>query len=98
MIKVFINEEEVVSDKNLNIEEELLSTSSTILNNCYPKSWENDKDYTSKFYYPKDYSKCKILDSTIENGTKQYTTKSTSGINPSFETNTEMPLQSLILY
>ena len=62
MIKVFINEEEVVSDKNLNIEEELLSTSSTILNNCYPKSWENDKDYTSKFYYPKDYSKCKILD------------------------------------
>ena len=62
MIKVFINEEEVVSDKNFNIEEELLSTSSTILNNCYPKSWENDKDYTSKFYYPKDYSKCKILD------------------------------------
>lgn len=98
MIKIFINEEEVVSDKNLNIEEELLSASSVILNNCYPKSWENDKDYTSKFYYPKDYSKCKILDGTFENGTKQYITKSVSGLNPNFETNVEAPLQSLTLY
>lgn len=62
MIKVFINNEEVVSDKNITITEEMLSTSSTILNNCFPKSWETDKDYVSRFYFPKDYSKCKIYD------------------------------------
>ena len=62
MIKILIDNEEVVSNNNLQIKEEMLSTSSTILKNCYPKSWENDKDYTSRYYFPKDYSKCKILD------------------------------------
>lgn len=62
MIKILINEEEVVSNSNLQIKEEMLSTSSTILKNCYPKSWELDKDYTSRYYYPKDYSKCEIYD------------------------------------
>lgn len=62
MIKIFINNEEVLCDKNINIKEELLTTSSTILNNVYPKSWEIDKDYTSRFYFPLDYSKCKIYD------------------------------------
>lgn len=61
MIQIFINNEEVVCDKNLTITEEMLATSSTIINNCYPKSWENDKDYVSKFYFPQDYAKCKIL-------------------------------------
>lgn len=61
MIQVFINNEEVVSDKNIAITEEILSTSSTILNNVFPKTWEEDKDYVSRFYYPEDYSKCKIL-------------------------------------
>ena len=61
MIQMFIGNEEVVSNKDFTITEEMLSTSSTILNNCYPKSWENDKDYVSRFYYPEDYSKCKIL-------------------------------------
>lgn len=61
MIQMFINDEEVVSNKEFTITEEMLATSSTILNNCYPKSWENDQNYTNKFYYPKDYSKCKIL-------------------------------------
>ena len=60
MIKILIDNEEVVSDSNLQIKEEMLSTSSTILKNCYPKSWEEDKDYTSRYYFPKDYSKCKI--------------------------------------
>ena len=55
-----INNEEVVCDNVLEITEEMLTTSSTILNNCYPKSWEQDHDYTSRFYYPKDYSKCLI--------------------------------------
>ena len=62
MIKILIDNEEVVSNSNLQIKEEMLSTSSTILKNCYPKTWEDDKDYTSRYYFPKDYSKCKILD------------------------------------
>lgn len=60
MIKMTIAGEEVVSDKEFTIKEEMLSTSSTILNNCYPKTWEATKDYVSNFYYPKDYSKCLI--------------------------------------
>ena len=59
-LKMLINNEEVVCNKDFTITEEMLATSSTILNNCYPKSWENDKNYVSRFYYPKDYSKCKI--------------------------------------
>jgi len=62
MIKILINNEEVVSNSNLQIKEEMLSTSSTILKNCYPKSWEDDKDYVSRYYFPKDYSKCEIYD------------------------------------
>ena len=45
MIKMYIGNEEVVCNKEFTISEELLSTSSTILNNCYPKSWEDDKGY-----------------------------------------------------
>lgn len=66
MLKILINNEEVVCDKQLEIKEEMLSTSSCILNNCYPKSWENTKDYTSQYYYPKDYSKCVIRDYNSE--------------------------------
>ena len=60
-IKMYIANEEVVSNQTFTIKEETLSASSTILNNCYPKSWEDTKDYVSNFYYPKDYSACKIL-------------------------------------
>lgn len=60
MIQAYINNEEVVSNKEFTIHEELLNTSSTILNNCYPKSWETTKDYVSNFYFPKDYSSCEI--------------------------------------
>lgn len=62
MIKILINNEEVVCKNNIKIDEKMLSTSSTILNNCYPLSWEEDKDYTSRFYFPEDYSKCKIIE------------------------------------
>ena len=62
MIKAYIGTEEVVSNKEFNIHEELLNTSSTILNNCYPKSWETTKDYISNFFYPEDYSPCNIYD------------------------------------
>lgn len=60
MIQMFINNEEVVSNQNISILEELLNTSSTILNNCYPISWETTKDYVSNFYFPQDYSSCEI--------------------------------------
>lgn len=59
-MRIYINNEEVVCSNELIITEEMLTTSSTILNNCYPKSWELDHDYVSRFYYPKDYSKCLI--------------------------------------
>lgn len=98
MLRMFINNEEVVSDKVLEIKKEMLSTSSTILNNCYPKSWEDDKNYNSRFYFPKDYSLCTIKEGEFENGVQQYITKKTSGINPTFETNLERPLESLTLY
>lgn len=66
MIKMYINNEEVVCSNKLEIKEDMLTTSSTILNNCYPKSWENNHDYINNFYYPKDYSQCLIYhDNTL---------------------------------
>lgn len=62
MLKITIDNEEVLSNKNFTIEEEMLNTPSVILDNVYPKSWENDKDYVSRFYHPNDYSKCLIED------------------------------------
>lgn len=61
-MKVLINEEEVICNKDFTIKEEMLNTPSVILNNVYPKTWETAKDYTTNFYHPQDYSKCKILD------------------------------------
>ena len=60
MLKMYIDNEEVVCKNLIEIKEEMLSTSSTILNNCYPKSWEANHDYVNNFYYPKDYSQCRI--------------------------------------
>lgn len=62
MIKVLINNEEVVFSQQLQISEETLATSSVILDSCYPKSWEEDRDYISRFYFPKDYSRCEFYD------------------------------------
>lgn len=60
-MRILINNEEVVCKNNIQIKEKMLSTSSTILKNCYPLSWETDKDYT-KWWLPLDYSKCLIYD------------------------------------
>lgn len=60
MISAYIGDTEVVSDKDFTITEELSKTSSTILNNCYPKSWEETRDYISNFFFPRDYSPCEI--------------------------------------
>ena len=62
MIKVLINNEEVVFSQQLQISEETLATSSVILDSCYPKGWEEDRDYISRFYFPKDYSRCEFYD------------------------------------
>ena len=75
-MRILINNEEVVCDKELTITEQMLNTSSTILKNCYPLSWETTKDYT-QYYYPEDYSKCIIygegqsVDFTINGSTSQ---------------------------
>lgn len=66
MVKILINNEEVVCSNTFTIEESMLKTSSTILNNVYPKSWEDDKDYTSRFYCPPDYSNVIIYDEEDE--------------------------------
>ena len=60
MLRILINGEEVVTSQNISIKEEFLSTSSFILNGVYPQSWEKNRDYTSNFYFPKDYSQCLI--------------------------------------
>ena len=66
MLKILINGEEVITDQNISIKEEFLSTSSFILNGVYPKSWEENRDYTSNFYFPQDYSQCLIyFDETL---------------------------------
>ena len=53
---------EVVCSNDFSINQDILNTPSVILNNVYPKSWETDKDYTSRFYHPDDYSQCLIKD------------------------------------
>ena len=96
MIKMFINDEEVVSNKELSIKEEMLSTPSVILNNCYPKAWENVKDYVSKFYYPRDYSRC-IIAKGFERGEDRWLTYNESGSNINFDTNISLPFKNITI-
>ena len=99
IIKMFIAGEEVVSNKEFTINEEMLSASSTILNNCYPKSWELTKDYVSNFYYPKDYSKFVLGKGNFLYGNNEFGVLSTSGTsNLSFTTNVEKEWNSLNVY
>ena len=66
MLRILINGEEVVTSQNISIKEEFLSTSSFILNGVYPQSWEEDRNYNSRFYFPQDYSQCLIyFDDTL---------------------------------
>ena len=99
IIKMFIAGEEVVSNKEFTINEEMLSASSTILNNCYPKSWELTKDYVSNFYYPKDYSKFVLGKGNFLYGNNEFGVLSTSETsNLSFTTNVEKEWNSLNVY
>ena len=96
--KMFIGGEEVVSNQEFTINEELLSASSTILNNCYPKSWEETRDYVSNFYYPKDYSKYLLARGDFSNGNTQYNVLNVSGANPQFNTNVDKELNTINIY
>lgn len=99
IIKMFIGGEEVVSNKEFTINEEMLSASSTILNNCYPASWEESKDYVSNFYYPKDYSKFILGKGNFTYGTEQYSILSVSGETfMQFTTNVEKEWNSFNVY
>lgn len=60
MYRCLIKNEEVIVSNNITIKEEFLNTSSIILNNVYPKAWEEDKDYVSKFYFPENYTKVEL--------------------------------------
>ena len=60
-LHMYINNEEVVCNQKINITEYLNNTNSIVLNNCYPLSWEDDKDYVSRYYAPKDYSFFKLV-------------------------------------
>ena len=98
-IKMFIGGEEVVSNREFTINEEMLSASSTILNNCYPASWEQNKDYASNFYYPKDYSKYILGKGNFTYGTDQYYILTESGNNfIQFTTNVEKEWNSFNVY
>jgi hypothetical protein len=57
---MFIDDVEVVCSNEINIVEELTNTNTCVLKNCYPLSWEQNKDYT-QFYFPKDYSLFKLI-------------------------------------
>ena len=92
-MKITINNEEVLCDKDFTINEEMLNTSSTILNNVYPIEWEQDKDYTSRFYYPKDYSKCKIFDEIYHPEEKEEVEGTSFSIN--VDTTKEYSVQTL---
>ena len=92
-MKITINNEEVLCDKDFTINEEMLNTSSTILNNVYPATWEQDKDYTSRFYYPKDYSKCKIFDEIVHPTTREDVEGTSFSIN--VDTSKEYQVQTL---
>ncbi len=59
-MKIYIDGVEVLCDSDFTIEQEFKNTSSVILNNVYPKSWEVDKDYVSNFYFPPSYAICTI--------------------------------------
>ena len=62
-MKIYIDGVEVLCDSDISIVQEFKNTSSVILNNVYPKSWEVDKDYTSNFYFPPSYAICTIYNS-----------------------------------
>ena len=61
MFQIFIDGEEIVCDPEFSISEEFMNTGSIELSHVYPKSWKGTNKLLTEYYYPEDYSKCKIL-------------------------------------
>lgn len=61
MFQVYIDDEEVVCESNFEIKEEFMNPSSIELYKVYPKSWKGTNKLLENYYFPKDYTKCKIL-------------------------------------
>ena len=61
MFQIFIDNEEVVCEFQFEIKEEFMNPSSIELYKVYPKSWKGTDKLLTNYYYPDDYSKCKIL-------------------------------------
>lgn len=61
MFQIFIDNEEVICESNFEIKEEFMNPSSIELYKVYPKSWKGTNKLLTDYYYPDDYSKCKIL-------------------------------------
>jgi hypothetical protein len=59
-ITMYINDEEVVCDKQFEIIENIANNNTVVLKNCYPRNWEWSKDYKSLYYFPEDYSKFEL--------------------------------------
>lgn len=89
-MKIYIDNEEVLCNSRLTIKKSLANTGSVILNNVYPKEWEQDKDYVSKFYMPKDYSPVKIIDENVEDSKMTVRCQSFTGVGINNNTITSM--------
>jgi len=61
MFQVFIDNEEVVCESSFEIKEEFMNPSSIELYKVFPKKWKGTNKLLDEYYFPKDYSKCKIL-------------------------------------
>ena len=61
MFQVFIDDEEVICESNFEIQEEFMNPSHIELYKVYPKSWKGTNKLLTDYYFPKDYTKCKIL-------------------------------------
>lgn len=61
MFQIFINDEEVVCESNFSIAEEFMNPSSIELYKVYPKNWKGTNKLLEEYYFPQDYSKCRIL-------------------------------------
>ena len=61
MFQVFIDNEEMVCESDFTIKEEFMNPSSIELYKVFPKSWKGTNKLLEEYYFPEDYSKCKIL-------------------------------------
>ena len=61
MFQIFIDNEEVTCESNFTISEEFMNPSSIELYKVFPKSWKGTNKLLEEYYFPEDYSKCKIL-------------------------------------